>query len=476
VNTPAAEQPPVIVVRWGPVQGRALNDDTTRYLDLEGAIRSGKTTLALHKVAKWVTDNPGAHVLITRWQETDFNAQIKPRWREIATQVGLSLKWHADEQYDELPNGSRVYLRHLKAGEQTSRYSKFRGLTLSMIYLDQAEEAPEDVFLELKGRLSQPGFPQQMLLTPNPPGLTHWLALQFPEDNSRPDHRYIRITVDDNVMHIGQAYCDNLKRDYAAVPSLYRRLIEGRRGLAIVGEPVYKGSFSRARNVREGLRPISGLSIYEGWDFGHKHPAVSWWQYVRGEAVWLCLGEKMGHNVFLEDFAPEVLVERAQRFPGTWDFQSCADPSGFAENNHGARIRAVDILSQNGINPMPSSNHLLARDAAIQLAAGFMGRGKVLIDDSCTILIDGFEAGYVWDDEKGRSATLSHPNVRRPMKDGYYDHLQNTWEYIQITFGAAHPTLRQQHAEEARSLKQQQRDRDSMDQRPSSRFSTRGGY
>ena len=47
---------------------------------------------------------------------------------------------------DELVNGSRVYIRGLKTQDQTNRYSKFRGLTLSRVYIDQAEEIPKDVY------------------------------------------------------------------------------------------------------------------------------------------------------------------------------------------------------------------------------------------------------------------------------------------------------------------------------------------
>ena len=48
--------------------------------------------------------------------------------------AGVALVWSGEEQYDELVNGSRVYIRGLKTQDQTNRYSKFRGLTLSLVY------------------------------------------------------------------------------------------------------------------------------------------------------------------------------------------------------------------------------------------------------------------------------------------------------------------------------------------------------
>jgi hypothetical protein len=57
------------------------------------------------------------------------------------------------------------------------------------------------------------------------------------------------------------------------------------------------------------------------------------------------------------------------------------------------------------------------------------------------VLVDGFEAGYVWD-TKSTTSTAS-PNTRRPLKDGYYDHAQNCVEHIVLTFGPTAPTKKQ---------------------------------
>ena len=66
------------------------------------------------------------------------------------------MTWHSEEHYDELQNGSRVYLMGLRSGEpQSNPYVKFIGLTLAGIYIDQAEELEEhkDIYQQLKSRL-----------------------------------------------------------------------------------------------------------------------------------------------------------------------------------------------------------------------------------------------------------------------------------------------------------------------------------
>ena len=44
----------------------------------------------------------------------------------------MRLTWNTREQYDQLPNGSIVYIMGLTAQDQTARYSRFRGLTVAM--------------------------------------------------------------------------------------------------------------------------------------------------------------------------------------------------------------------------------------------------------------------------------------------------------------------------------------------------------
>jgi hypothetical protein len=50
-------------------------------------------------------------------------------------------------------------------------------------------------------------------------------------------------------------------------------------------------------------------------------------------------------------------------------------------------------------------------------------------------MVDGFEAGYVWDTRS--AASTSTPSTPRPLKDGYYDHGQNCLEYAVLAFGPA---------------------------------------
>jgi len=48
-------------------------------------------------------------------------------------------------------------------------------------------------------------------------------------------------------------------------------------------------------------------------------------------------------------------------------------------------------------------------------------------------LADGYEAGYVWD---VHLVSVGNKQLRKPKKDGWYEHGQNCAEYLELTFGS----------------------------------------
>ena len=49
-------------------------------------------------------------------------------------------------------------------------------------------------------------------------------------------------------------------------------------------------------------------------------------------------------------------------------------------------------------------------------------------------LADGFEAGYVWDEH---FVSVGSKQIRKPKKDGWFEHGQNCHEYLELNFGLA---------------------------------------
>ena len=77
---------------------------------------------------------------------------------------------------------------------------------------------------------------------------------------------------------------------------------------------------------------------------------------------------------------------------------------------------------------------------------------------------DALEAGYVWDTHL---ISVGNKQVRRPKKDGWYEHGMNCLEYVEHNFGGAQPTLEQTTKRamtiRERDLRHRQVDRDPYD-------------
>lgn len=440
---------------------------TERYVDLEGGVRSGKTTVAILKLAEYLTTCPGIHCLAARWTQEATDAQLKAKIKELLGP--LLLEWNSQEQYYRVRavegGESMLYVRGLKPSEDAARYVKIAGLTLAVVYVDQPEEMPEDFHRALQARLSQPGYPQRLIYTPNPPGHDHWLARDFPLENSRPDYRYIRTTVYHNRAVLGEDYIRALEDAYPT-PAERRFFIDGLRGLSVRGTPVYQGVFDRKRHVAEvDLNPE--VPLLEAWDFGHTHPAVLWAQLLPWGELRI-LGELMGRDQFLEDFAPVALAARNQLFRQPLDILSTCDPAGAAHSSHGLSKNAVTLLFEHGVRPVwvDGANQPALRDTAIQRVAQYALRHTaqgpgLRVHPRCATLIDGLEAGYVWDERSLQTAAL--PNTRRPKKDGHYDHLQNCLEYLVLAFGGAQPTRKEAERVRVAAMAAAQRDLDPYD-------------
>lgn len=430
----------------GPVA--AFLADLTRHIDLEGAIRSGKTTAALVKVLASCLAHPGIHWLICRYSDDDTKTKLKPVWERLCLEAGVPMQWHPEGKYYELANGAWVYAFGLKAQDLTMRYSKFRGVTLAGIYNDQTEELPYDVYEELTGRLSQVGYPQQILLTPNPPDENHWLSMRYPEDNHVAGHRYYRVSVYDNAHNLAPETLEGLDMAYPVGHAKHGPMLLGTRGVNVIGQPVYgaldprqpeTAAFQRARHERViALDPT--LPLYEAIDFGKHHPCVVWMQYTPWGGLRV-LGGILGQHLYLEDFAPMVQQYRQRWFPDALDVASCCDPAGSHDNSQGVRANGVQLLRDLGfaVRYKVDSNTPDVRLTMIERLAGHMrrrdphgeafqvSRERWLRISSTSVVVhpfvaDALQAGYVWD---AHYVSVGNKQMRKPKKDGWFEHGMN---------------------------------------------------
>ena len=226
----------IVRMRWaGPIA--EFMRDTTPEIDLEGALSSGKTTAALWKVWNSLYAHPGIHWWVGRYGDGETQTKVRPAFEQICQQSGGIPTWNPKELCYDFParDGlvSKCFSYGLKSQDALSRYSKLRGLGVSGIYLDQTEELPEDFSGELRLRLRQPGYPHQLIFSPNPPNVTHWLASQFPEDNRIPSRKYYSISIHDNAHNLPPELVNAALLAYPPDHAKYRSVIMGRRGVNV---------------------------------------------------------------------------------------------------------------------------------------------------------------------------------------------------------------------------------------------------
>lgn len=445
-----------------------IDDATERFVDVEGAMRAAKTWGCLRKWRLRLKKYPGISLVMSRWKDEDLWNKLVPDYRKVCEKLGLPAgDWNAREECFEFTNGSRLYAISLKTSELASAQSKPRGFTIAGIYISQLEEVPKDVAREWMMRLSQPGYPHQFLSDANPVHDGHWIAEEWPADNSRPDYRYITASIWDNAANLDPSTIAAAEAMYPLGHPMRPAKLEGKRGANSEGDPVYEGYFDAVRHVDTELEPWPHTPIIAGWDFGAKHPAVVFAQFLPWGAHW-SLGAIMGNNVVLEWFAPRVLEIAGEWFP-KMPLIHVGDPAGAHRNSQGVTLNAKKVLNGLNINlkTKDDSNDLRVRYACIQTLGGYMlrtcrpfvgeptgfeqapyeepafilrPRGLIISkkDEKPISLIEqALGGGYVWDD--GYHGTGNLANIRRPLKDGFFEHGMNATEYTVHHFAGGRP-------------------------------------
>ena len=450
--TAAALAEDVVRIKFrGPLA--AFMRDQTRMVDLEGALSSGKTTACLTKEYLAAQQYPGQWSLICRFADGDTSTKLIPAWDRVCQQFGELPTWNAKEEFYGFANGSRVYAFGLFQPKAAQRYAKLRGFGGSRIYVDQAEEMPQDFLGELVLRLRQQGYPHQLTLSPNPMGENDWLTEDFPEDNTRPNRKHYSISIFDNAHNLPAEMIQDALAAYPVTHAGHRSKILGKRGLNVTGKPVYGGAFDRSLHVKP-YQFNPELALEEGLDFGKHHPCIVWRQRTPYGGV-RYLGGIMGQSVYLEDFLPIVKAYRAEWFPNVGEIRTCCDPAGAHGSSQGLRGTGVGVLREHGFSPVwqDGANRPSVRATIMERIAGQMRRRTPMgeaygINSDPTrwirvmgdgrppatwhFLADGDEAGYVWDEHMVSEGSKQY---RRADKDGWYEHGQNTKEYLELNFG-----------------------------------------
>jgi hypothetical protein len=444
--------------------------DETPELDVEGARFSGKTWCVSAKIGRSCTKYPGIEWLFNRFSNEETRTKIRPEFvRVVGLDQGVTLEWDADASCYLFPEvgglRSKVYCYGLKSQSIVEALSKVRGLGVASAANDQTEETPQQISEELRFATRQPGYPHQLIFSPNPPGEDHYLADQFPEENPFPHRRYYRISLYQNAHNLPEGKISELEALYPSTHAKYKSLILGLRGSNVVGTPVYDKVFDRALHV--------SVAKYRGGLFLEAiHPVWIAAQLSQTGGLEL-LGGILGKRMFLEDFLPIVNRYRLEWFdPNPSDIKLCSDPPPNAQD-FDARFTSLDILRNLGYKPRfkANANAPDVREAVIQSLATMMRQyhGLAIANDptrwltvtptvtkQSKSLIDSLEGSYVW---SKNLVSVANKRVRQPEHDEWLDGWMRCLENLVLNFCSVRQTGIARHREFV-SDEQRQRYRD----------------
>ena len=282
---------------------------------------------------------------------------------------------------------------------------QFKSLDLTGYWIDESIEVPEAVKKMLKNRIGR--YPQKSpvrfgIETTNPPDVEHPLYSQFawetppdgPVTGIQPlvGHTGFWQPPRENAKNLKPGYYESLCNDYRDSPDWIAMYVDGKPGMVVIGRPVYQ-KFRRDRHV--ALEPLvwTGGTLYRGWDNTGLCPACVLGQVPTPRNLQV-LREFWTDRDGIVDFSKSVVEECNLRWPGA-KFVDYGDPAGaakFSRVGGGLTSNAELMLEAAGIEVIPAEQSFTARQQSVQqLLEQYDG---LLLDPSCTRLINGFIGGY----------------------------------------------------------------------------------
>jgi hypothetical protein len=229
----------------------------------------------------------------------------------------------------------------------------------------------------------------------------------------------------ENERNLRKGYYDDLIADYADSPDWLEMYVEGKPGILVTGKLLYNNFIRKYHVSKVPLIWTKGLTLYRGWDNSGNVPAA---------VVVGCPSPRRIH-VFREffhdrmgivDFTKYVVNQCNLKFPGA-EFVDYADPAGenaFSNKKGGFTSNAI-LMAENGVDAEASEQNPDARYNAVDDQLAIID--GILIDPSCTRLINGFLGGY-HRQEIGQGTGIYAEN---PVKNRF-SHPHDALQYVMV--------------------------------------------
>lgn len=386
-------------------QIKAFAESISRINIFEGAVRSGKSLIALIRFAEEVRGGPeGEYVIAGRSENTILRNVIDP----LTKLFGDIIRYNRGQSFFML-FGKKIYC--VGANDERAEL-KIRGATFAGALVDEITAIPESFFKMLLSRLS---VPQSKLIgTTNPDSPYHWLKKDFIDRQNELDIKVFKFTLNDNP-GLSQEYIDSLKKEYTGV--WRQRFIDG---LWVQAEGAIYDSFDAGIHIVDIPHTYAQYYIL-GIDYGttnafcalligyngQNHPHL----WVEKEYYWD--SKERGFQKTDAEYAIDVIKEFSSYSPSI----TYVDPSAASFIQELKRQRKTVVQANNDVID------------GIRYVSSLFASKDLIVCRKCKNLIQSIQS-YVWNSKSAIDG------IERPLKQS--DHACDALRYAVYThFGNA---------------------------------------
>lgn len=446
--------------RPSPVTGRFMQSDAV-IRGLSGPLGSGKSVACAMELVRRACEQAPNKKGVRRTRFAIIRNTVRMLKDTTIKTVhdwlppGLAGRWYATTNTFmlgfTLPDGTVVesewMFRPLESSEDVRN---LLSLELTGAWINEYREVNPDILINLLGRIGR--FPKQgdapptwvgVIMDTNPPAVgTFWHKL-FETDE-----------LDGNLAAFEEKFGREVKELFRQpsgmspeaenrenLPDGYYELlvasgrdedwinvhVHGEYGVRRDGLPVYPQFNARVHVAETPLQYLKHKPLTIGIDFGLTPAAAILQQNAIGQ--WMVLAELVSRNTGIEEFAVKLRRLLRERFPDANDYDMWCDPAG----NQRSQVNAetpCGALRAAGFTPRTGTNDPETRLGSVRRPLNRMVEGEpgLLVDRTCTTLIEGFMGGY-----KYETVTKTDEPQDRPAKT-FESHVHDALQYALVPY------------------------------------------
>lgn len=381
----------------------AFHGSSAKYRAYVGGVGAGKTLAGCLEVLKLCVLYPGNFGLIGANTYPQLRDATKRTFLQVCPQEIIKVELKQENKII-LVNGSEIIFRSF------DEYSKFQGLELGFFYMDEASEAPEEIWDVLMGRLRFKGVPQKALkgfATTNPNG-KNWVYKKF-FDKPAEDFFGVVSTTYENKDNLPDTYISDMEKVYSA--DWLKRFLFG--SFETFSGQIFSEFNETATDPRNShvIQPIelpSHWYRFRSIDFGWSHPTCVLWAAESPDGTLYIYQELYKSELAAYELAN--MINKMSPENEVYEY-TIGDTSGRAISQTDGESVYKQLNEYGGIQVIPA----LKQDkiGRIDRAKTMFKYNKIKIFNTCTNLIKELPQ-YQW--EAPKHGQLTPLRQQRPLK------------------------------------------------------------